>query len=112
MLDLKRRVKAWWTRFRRRKWPPWPQRLSWLRKAVNWVIWVGGWDVGPGFVTPVSLFGHRITIQPFGVSVKTLNGWVCFYREGAWKGAKWKHLYWSPNGTPCHSNAEFFWRRA
>ena len=92
------------------------RRSLWLRLR-NWLIWIGGWErtdhkTGKHEWRPVSrwsdpfplsLFGHRITFQPFGVSVKlphTRFNWS--YRKS---GANYGPLgvgyaYFSRDGTP------------
>jgi hypothetical protein len=88
---------------------------SLLKRFRCWLIWIGGWEkanhsgwqfrrqqigyVPPRYrwlgVTPVSLFGHRITVQRFGVSIRFRRGYLCFNHD-----ARHHYGYFSPNATP------------
>jgi hypothetical protein len=89
-----------------------------LKRARRWLAWIGGWETpellqwdegwpamrpfrvvdgkvklnGP---TPVSLFGHRVTIQHFGFYMRVGGGYLCFYNDP-------KRIFWSPNATDHH----------
>lgn len=51
--------------------------------------------------TPICLFGHRITIQGFGVYISTKQGYIVW---------DWKHKYCykSVNGTPSKAHVWYF----
>jgi hypothetical protein len=106
----------------------------WVR-ARKWVAWFGGWEepntgkfrrdhvaswfkwlaagaprdaTGVWDPLPVSLFGHRMTIQPFGVSFSTDRGHLCFYRgEGVAASRGW-YVYLSPDGTPSSATRWYY----
>ena len=92
-----------------------------LKVAREWLIWIGGWehtelgqwDRGqPAWEvfrrgelrdpTPVSMLGHRITINRCGlyswVNVRFGSGYLHARLDGS-------TVYWSPNGTPSHPEA-------
>ena len=80
-------------------------RPVWSR-VLRWVIWVGGWStfrkwplrerLTPDKLTPISLLGHRITIQDWGFNV---GRWNVSWKEGYEGGRSWR-IYRSANGTP------------
>ena len=51
--------------------------------------------------TPISFFGHRITIQSFGIHLSVRSGWIVCN----WKSKK---CYISKNGTPQDAYCWFF----
>lgn len=105
-----------------------------LRRLRKWLFWIGGWETARlsqwdrgkkkweifgrdhrtnrlkvNGLTPLSLFGHRITFFGWGVQVKWGRGYVTLSSDHADSGLT--KLYWSPNGTPGHERARFYWRR-
>jgi hypothetical protein len=78
-------------------------RSLWKRLR-QWVVWFGGWERpnGGGWSfrggpTPVSLFGHRLTLHGHWFDVRTPAGYlVVDVRE--------RTAYVSPNGTPRHAH--------
>lgn len=71
---------------------------SLLRRALTWLVWLGGWGVFGGwrvFSTPIALFGHRLTFYGWGEQLRIGGGYLVFSRCG---GAR--KLYWSTDGTP------------
>lgn len=101
------------------------RRSLWLR-VRNWFIWIGGWEktnhrTGEHQWKPVtrwtdpfplSLFGHRITFQSFGLRIRL--GWRYFcwsYRKkpGYMYGPIGiGYAYLSRDGTP-HSAHHWLW---
>jgi hypothetical protein len=97
-----------------------------LARLARWVAWFGGvetWisgrrrgrdeplfmpkisDLWREHLTPIALFGHRVTIQWFGVSFASPWGRVCIHREtrdGELRG------YISRNGTPSSAHVWLF----
>jgi hypothetical protein len=87
------------------------------RRALKWVAWFGGWEahspkrewslrrrslrerLKPGMITPVSLFGHRITFFGWGWQLRLRGGYLVRGSEG--------RVYFSPDGTP-HSATIWF----
>jgi len=87
------------------------------RRALKWVAWFGGWQahspkrawslrrrtlgerLAPGMLTPVSLFGHRITFFGWGWQVRLRGGYLVRGQEGG--------LYFSPDGTPSSATIWF-----
>ena len=53
-----------------------------------------GWWLHDPF--PVSLFGHKITFQPWGWSMRTGHGWLVYSRAGRERPV----MYLSSDGTP------------
>jgi hypothetical protein len=115
MIDYKHNGEHWYRDskplwVRARKWVAWfggweeanTGRIQW-ELVKRWIDWVrdgmpeerAGW--GP---TPVSLFGHRVTIQPFGVSFSTDRGHLCFYRGQGVAASRGWYVYLSPDATP------------
>lgn len=107
---------------------------SLMQPLRRWFIWIGGWErpelsqwdrgvkawdiFGKDCVTgktkvngptPLSLFGHRITFQCWGIRMKWGRGHLTWSSDYAY--FKPTKLYWSPDGTPGHPNAKFFWRK-
>ena len=96
------------------------------RTMRRWIIWFGGWETcrltqwdrgvpkwrfsitgGRGNRIwknpfPLGLFGHRISIQTFGINFRVHGGYLCLHKS-SW--------YWSPNGTPQHDDAKHLRRR-
>jgi hypothetical protein len=85
-----------------------------LKRIRHWIIWIGGWEkvnsTGWEFFTnygkkklkdptPITLFGHFITIQPFGFYLSFKRGYFVVSRSGIKKGQP-TQIYLSPNGTP------------
>lgn len=83
------------------------------RRILRWVAWFGGWEAHSPklngaskrplrkrlrMLTPVSLFGHRITFYGWGWQVRRRGGWWVKSRNG---------VYWSPNGTPSEATIWF-----
>lgn len=107
-------------------------RPLWLR-VLRWLVWVGGWDTThwtaqgvtsryraprrwrPGTrglraafeaLTPIALFGHRITLQHFGFFISTRRGYLCVsWPPHTSPGASGWRVYWSPNATPWAATA-------
>lgn len=82
----------------------------------HWFIWLGGWEKpnGEGWwfrypsgswkrPYPVSLLGHRVTFQPWGWSVRTRHGYLCYSTEQGHR-----KFYTSPDGTPDSAHTWFF----
>lgn len=97
----------------------WYEDEGLARRAVKWVAWFGGWEahspkrpwVGMagrtwtlrerlGMLTPVSLFGHRITFYGWGWQVRLRGGSLVFSKQ---EGS----VYFSPDGTPSSATIWF-----
>lgn len=95
-----------------------------LKVARQWLVWVGGWEPAtlrqwdeglPAWrpfyrgklqsPTPVSAFGHRITVNQCGasrwVNVRMFGGYLHVSLDKSC-------VYWSPNATPSHPDAVYF----
>jgi hypothetical protein len=107
--------------------PPWLRMLRWLVWMGGWeeVIWTPEgvttryrpryamrlalcarghrsrrWAVWHS-LTPLSLFGHKITFQSFGFHISTRRGYLCVsWPPHTSPGAAGWRVYWSPNATP------------
>lgn len=96
------------------------------RTLRKWFVWIGGWEHSelgqwdrglPAWEpfrrgelqdpTPISFFGHRITIQNRWLSVQIGRGYLNILFPNYVK-TRYGHVYWSPNGTPQHPQARFF----
>ena len=76
--------------------------LSLLERVKKWFLWQPNRKEGI-LETPISLFGHRITFQPFGVDVSLPTRYLCIHRDMP-AGKVWR-VYLSPNGTPWAATA-------
>ena len=95
-----------------------------LKAARRWLVWAGGWehpelgqwDRGEppwefftrgrlNSPTPLSFFGHRITINGCGE-----NRWIDLRIGGGYMHARLdgSAVYWSPDATPQHPEAIHF----
>jgi len=86
-------------------------KRNWLKRARQWLIWLGGWEKANGAgwrvfwsykrklkpPTPVSLFGHRITWYGWGGQIRLGRGWLVYARRPSAEG---RRLYISKDGTP------------
>lgn len=96
------------------------------RTLRKWFVWIGGWENGelgqwdqgkPAWEpfrrgklqnpTPISFFGHRITIQSRWLRVQIGRGYLNILFPNYVK-TRYGRIYWSPNGTPQHPQARFF----
>lgn len=90
-----------------------PELMQWDGGCPRWVIFSR--DCYTGKVRfhdpfPLSFFGHRITFQSFGVTIRLRRrSYLCFTSD--FHAGFPNKLYWSPNGTPCHERTRMFWRR-
>lgn len=68
-----------------------------VTRALKWLWWHLRF---PGMLGPIGLFGHRLTIQWFGVDVRLRQTYLCLrWRESCGTARRWR-LYLSPNATP------------
>lgn len=70
------------------------------RHIVEWFVWVGG--SRKYGLTPISLFGHRVTFFGWGWNARINGGYLVRVTRGVDKG-----MYWSPDGTPTHATVWF-----
>lgn len=87
-------------------------------RLARWVAWFGGFEtwllarrrgkIPTTFadlrhhVYPISLFGHRISFQAFGVDVRTPWGFLCLHRDLA---TGRPYAYISRDATPQNAHA-------
>lgn len=95
-------------------------RRSLWKRVRQWFIWVGGWEKANGqgwrlriphgkrwlwmSPTPVSVFGHRATLQNGWIDLRWFRGTrlVLHWRHGD------RHAYISRNGTPYDAHCWLF----
>jgi hypothetical protein len=102
---------------RLRPWSP-------LKRMRRWLVWFGGWespelcqwDLGKpafrinGSPTPLSFFGHRVTVHRFGVDIDLprRRTRLCVH----WERGAGVYVYISPDCTPSSATHWLFGRKA
>lgn len=98
-----------------------------FKRARQWLCWIGGWEKANGAgwtipraaikldgylesLTPVSLLGHRVTFQWFGVDIRIRGrGILCWHwKQRRFERAGKGYAYFSRNGTPSEAT-RWFW---
>jgi hypothetical protein len=86
-------------------------RTALWSRIATWLVWVGG-GKSMGGLTPISLLGHRVTIQRWGAYLRLPNGdqvvvsW-CGVDPSKWWRTRPVSLYVSPDGTPGNAHTWF-----
>ena len=98
-----------------------------IKNIRQWFIWIGGWEYSelsqwdrgkPAWQpieerqgkkrlqdpTPISLFGHTITVFDRWFEIKCFGGSLNVMFPNYHNADHW--VYWSPNGTPQHPDAK------
>lgn len=97
-----------------------------FKRARRWLVWFGGWerpellqwDQGrrafeiKGSPLPLSFFGHRVTVQPFGLDVRPRPRRalaLCIHWDRGFRNVR---AFLSPDCTPGSATTWFIGRRA